>query len=200
MAGEDSHEKGRTGLLQAQQWLERSSRIKTSFRQTDSFLGDRLHFRWPNDNEFSFDLGGQFRGEELEGKTFMAEVKKYSTDKHLAEHYKLFLAQCYVAFDERPNYCDNLIWISWVPFTSSKWHEHTTINAVRAAVLAHSDKIFGQDAGAVVAADLIDTEILSGVADRVWLLTLCDQQLGLVMTLQHYSEIVQSYVLSEGGT
>jgi hypothetical protein len=202
VAGEEASQAGESGLQRAKQWLELSTRVKVSYTQTEQPLAELVHFPWPfgSRDRFSFDLGGVFRGESLDGKSFLAEVKNYKSENDLPTHFRSFLAKCYVAMGHRPTACDNLLWISWAPFQARSWHLHASTENVRKAVL-HPDNIksvLGVDNEHDAMAKL-DEERTVRVADRIWLITLCEQQEQLMLTAEHYIEISSRILAAEKG-
>jgi hypothetical protein len=134
---EEAHAKGEDGLQRAKQWLDLTSRVKGSWTQTDRPMSELLHFQWPYapKRPFSFDLGGNFRGDDLEDQSFVAEVKNYQRENDLPTQYRDFLAKCYVALESKPDRCDHFLWISWSPFQARSWDKHATSNAVRSSVI-----------------------------------------------------------------
>ncbi|MFD0692151.1 hypothetical protein [Actinomadura fibrosa] len=197
MAGEDAHIKGREGLERAKRWLDKSTRVAYAWTNEDEGLKELLEFDWPHGKDFSFDLGGKFRGGDLEGDMFLAEVKNYDYEMTLPKHYKDFLAKCYVALTLKPKRCSHFLWISWSPFQAQRWHLHTTAETVKDAVLAERERIFGTTDEAEAFAAL-DIATVAGVSERIWLITLCKQQERLVISPDHYSEIEKLMKLKEG--
>lgn len=197
MAGEDSQLTGQIGLHDAKRWLDKSTRVAKAWTHEDIGLKELLEFDWPHANTFSFDLGGQFRGEKLEGQYFLAEVKKYRNESNLPQHYKSFLAKCYVAFIKKPQLCNHFLWISWSPFKARQWDRHTTAEAVKEAVIEERKRIFDTDDQKEALA-LLNVAAVGAVADRVWLITLCDKQLQLVLSPEHHGEILKLMKVSEG--
>ncbi|MEV5570831.1 hypothetical protein AB0L06_12325 [Spirillospora sp. NPDC052269] len=189
MAGEDHQIKGFDGLRRAKKWLDASTRVKQIWTNENRGLKELLAFDWPHGKDFSFDMGGQLRGGDLEGKTFLAEVKSYTHEMDLAVHFREFLTQCYVALREKPDRSDIFMWISWSPFQAQKWHEHATALAVQKSVLKHCSQIFGT-LDEAEAQKQIDPALISGVSQRVWMITLCDQQEDLVIAHEHYVHVV----------
>lgn len=162
-------------------------------------LAELLTFSWPSGGgEFTFDLGGTFRGDGLSGSSFLAEVKNYKREGDLPAHFRSFLAKAYVALGDKPKRCDHFLWISWAPFQAQKWDAHATVENVKKAILHkdHCSRIFGTDD--VIQADAaVDSERMTRVADKVWLVTLGLQQEQLVLSEQHYLE-VRRLIIAEG--
>lgn len=196
MAGEDAQNKGRDGVDEAKRWLEKSTRVVQAWTNEDEGLSEMLAFKWPHGNEFSFDLGGRFRGGDIDGHMFISEVKKYSYESNLPAHYKSFLAKCYVAITEKPNRCRHFLWISWSPFQAKRWNLHTSVATVKDAVLEEKGRIFGVDDDSEALSKL-DISAVADVSNRIWLITLCNQQLQLVLTREHYGEIARLMKISE---
>lgn len=198
MAGEDAHDLGEMGLQRAKQWLELSTRVDKCWTRHDRPSGELLEFRWPHASSdgsvarFSFDLGGTFRGGDLDNQSFVAEVKAYKKESDLPTHFRDFLAKCYVALDSHPGRCDHFLWVSWAPFQAQRWDEHATAESVKKSVLHVSNRMraLGLNNEAEAAAKL-SSDLLVGVADRVWLVTLSEKQEKLVLSAGHYVEVVK---------
>ncbi|MFF3671998.1 hypothetical protein [Microtetraspora malaysiensis] len=192
MAGEGHQQTGSDGLDRAKRWLDYSTRVATIYTNTDKVLKDLLHFRWPHGGqEFSFDLGGKLRGGDLHDKSFMAEVKAYKYEMDSPKEYREFVAECYVAFQEKPDRCDNLIWLSWAPFQAQNWHRHRNAESIRRHLL-HADnvyRVFGTTS-ADEAKGKLDEQVIYELTKRLWLLTLCDEQENLVITSAHYRQLM----------
>lgn len=78
--GEDSPDAGLVGLRAAKRWLDRTTRA-TTYTSQDRPFRDLLAYRWPHsDRTFSYDIGGSFRGGNLDSQSFLGEVKKYKAD------------------------------------------------------------------------------------------------------------------------
>ena len=190
MAGEEAHATGEDGLQRAKQWLDFTTRVYRTWTARDRIQGRLCHFEWPHatglEKPFSFDLGGSFQGADLEGQSFLAEVKNYKSEMDLPIQFRHFLAKCYVALSTEPDLCDNFLWISWSPFQAQKWDQHaTTANVVKA--LTHKDnltRVFGVDTADRVMG-LLDRALAAEVARRVWLVTLGAEQEQLVLTAEH---------------
>lgn len=206
MAGEEAHDLGEKGLQRAKRWLELSTRVDRSWTRHDRPSGELLEFQWPHALDgsqaasFSFDLGGTFRGESLDNQSFMAEVKAYRKESDLPVHFRDFLAKCYVALETRPDRCDHFLWMSWSPFQAQRWDEHATTENVQKAVLheANRRRTLGLDdegeARAKISADLI-----TRVASRVWLVTLSEKQEQLVLSREHYGEVMKMITMERRG-
>jgi hypothetical protein len=202
VAGEEAPKLGDSGLQRAKQWLDASTRVKGTYTQTEYPYAELIHFPWPYGSRepFSFDLGGTFRGEALEDQSFVAEVKNYKNESNLPVHFRNFLAKCYVALGHRPTVCDHLLWISWAPFQAKSWDRHATERKVREAIL-HPENIryvLGVD-NEHDGMRKLDTERTVRVADRIWLITLCQQQEQLVLTAEHWLEVTSKILARERG-
>jgi hypothetical protein len=199
VAGEDTHDVGREGLLRAKQWLDLTSRVKQSCTHADRPMSELLHFRWPYGakRQFSFDLGGNFRGDDLDGQSFLAEIKNYRCENDLPTHFRDFLAKCYVALESKPDRCDHFLWISWSPFQARRWDKHATSNSVRNSVVhsANRKRVLGVDSETDAVAKL-NADLTVQVADRIWLVTLSSKQEQLVLTESYFREMAR---ILEGG-
>lgn len=196
MAGEENHDLGSEGLRRAKRWLEFTTRVDQSWTHQDGAMAELLEFEWPHVSgtakPFTFDLGGRFRGGALHKQGFLAEVKNYKKESDLPTHFRHFLAKCYIALESRPKRCENFLWISWAPFQAQKWDEHATAASVQKALL-HKDNL-SRALGAqtpVEGTQKLNPETLTRVADRLWLVTLSSQQEQLVLSDEHYGDVLQ---------
>jgi hypothetical protein len=192
-AGEVSPDIGREGLHSARRWLGMSTRVSEIWTHQDAPLNELLAFSWPHSaGTFTFDLGGRFRGDELDGHSFVAEVKKYKNEGDLPTLYRDFLAKCYVAYDAHPDRCRHFLWLSWSPFQAKRWDHHTTIEAVSKAVLhsVNRQRVLGTS-DETEARLALDAATLTAVSERLWLLTLSMKQESFVLTKEHYLEVVR---------
>jgi hypothetical protein len=185
MAGEDAQDTGREGLQRARQWLSLTTRVKDSWTHSEEPLAELIHFQWPYGSQatFSFDLGGIFKDGDLDGQSFVAEVKNYRYEMDLPDQFLDFLAKCYVALEAKPARCDHFLWISWSPFQARSWHKHATTESVKKALAHPSNRKRVLDVD--TASDAMqkwNIELMSKVASRIWLITLSDQQEKLVLT------------------
>ena len=198
MAGEEAHDLGESGLERAKQWLELSTRVDRCWTRHDRPAGELLEFQWPHADggqvpaRFSFDLGGTFRGGSLANQSFVAEIKAYKKENDLSAHFRDFLAKCYVALEAAPARCDHFLWVSWSPFQAQRWDQHATADNVRRSVLhdANRRRALGLEDEKEAVAKL-SSDLLVGVASRIWLLTLSEKQEQLVLSGKHYVEIVK---------
>ena len=118
----------------------------------------------------------------------MAEVKAYKYEMDSAKEYRKFVAACYVAFQAKPERCDNLIWLSWAPFQAQSWHKHRSADSIRNHLL-HKDNIF-RVFGTESSHDAkVDEQVIYQLEKRLWLLILCEEQEELVITSDHYNRL-----------
>ncbi|SRR6266568_1174023 len=145
LAGEVAHDIGRDGLQRAKHWLDRSTRVRRSWKYDDPQLASLLNFPWPygRNTSFTFDLGGTFQGDVLDNQSFLAEIKKYKNESNLPSHYSHFLAKCYVALGVKPELCDNFLWISWSPFQARDWNKHAAVSTGGSNFAEHLGEHFG---------------------------------------------------------
>lgn len=185
--GEVAQAKGADGARRAKRWLDSTTRVNVQWVNPDPYAVPKLTFKWPHGGTtFSFDLGGVFKFDDLDGQAFFAESKKYDKPSDLGTHYVKYLAQCYVAYGALPAYCDNFMWVSWAPPLSSRWDELCTSDFVREAVIKHHKRVFGVDTE-TDAERLVDDAVCADVAARLWLIVLSDRQEALVISKDHRS-------------
>lgn len=191
MVGEDSHDIGEDGVRRAKTWLLRSTRVKDAWTRHDTLQRRLLEYRWPHhDGSFSFDLGGQFIGGELEQDGFLAEVKNYKNGSRLGSHFRDFLAKSYVAAQVNDLSRTHFLWIAWAPFDANKWDEHCQASTSRNAIL-HDDyrhRVTGQ-VDVDLADKSVDIDLLNSVSSHLWMVTMSTRQEELVPTEEHYELI-----------
>jgi hypothetical protein len=149
---------------------------------------DKLTFRWADGATFSFDLGGQMRGGGLAGQEFFAEVKKYGTVGDQPALHDEYLAKCYRAYSEMPNRCDHFFWLTWHPFSQTKWTQLCSAPEVRRAVVTHGERALGEP-DFERAQEAVDESVCEAIADRLWLIVLCDKQEELVVEDQYLGAV-----------
>lgn len=115
---------------------------------------------------------------------FFAESKNYEAPNDLAAHYSQFLAQCYVAYMDKPGMCDNFMWLAWSPHSITKWPTLMSEEYVRENVIEHRTRVFGVT-GKDEAETLVDADLVSAVASRLWLIILSEKQENLVISKEH---------------
>lgn len=191
--GEQNQEKGRRGVRRAKVWLDRSTRVESIYTSYDTTPSvDLLKFTFPGTGRSaSFDIGGTFRGEDLQNKSFLAEVKNYGPNSDQYPEFKKFLALCYIAYLAKPNYCHRLIWIAWRPFGCDRWDELTNVTEVIEGIVSDRHRVFGPNVTPEDARSRIDMVAAAAVAERLWLIILSEACETLVITRDHYSEVVK---------
>lgn len=192
--GEALHDQGRDGARRAKRWLDATSRVDACWVNPDNGAAQKLTFDWPQGGQFSYDLGGWLRYGNFDGQMFFAEVKKYASSSDLGQHYRDFLAKCYVAYQARPQYTDHFMWVSWAPHAATRWESLTTPEEVRGAVFAQAGRIF--EAG-TNPADEVDQAVCESVSERLWLLILSDKQETLVPAVEHLN-LIHSHERTKG--
>ncbi len=195
--GESAQAKGADGAQRAKRWLESTTRVNAQWVNPNPPAVAKLTFAWPHGGQnFSFDLGGTLKYGEYDGQEFFAESKNYAEPSDLPKHYSKFLAQCYVAYDKMPARADHFMWIAWSPHSITDWPKLTTADYVRAHVLKHHERVFGTDNEAT-AAPLVNEDVVSAVASRLWLVVLSQKQETLVISKEHRS-VIEAYETRKG--
>ena len=185
MAGETTHGIGQDGVERARAWLEKTGRVQVNFTVYEVGVPPFLTFRNTTGGEFTFDMCGVLNLDE--GKAlFYGEVKKYSGVGSQSKEYTEYLAKCYRAtcMNERPYH---FMWITWHPFSQTKWSKLCTAEEVRVAVNKHKTKYCGDDQD-------IDEELCDELAGRLWLIVLSDRQEDLSMSDEMLGELRRAVV------
>lgn len=195
--GESAQAKGADGARRAKRWLESTTRVNAQWVNPDPPAVAKLRFAWPHGGQnFSFDLGGILRYGDYDGQMFFAESKNYDAPNDLATHYSQFLAQCYVAYLDKPGMCDNFMWLAWSPHSITKWPTLMSEEYVREHVIEHRARVFGVTDKAEAEA-LVDADIVSAVASRLWLIILSEKQENLVISKEHRG-VIEQYEVRKG--
>lgn len=180
MAGETTHRIGQEGVERARAWLEKTGRVQVHYTVYEVSGAPFLTFGNTTGGEFSFDMCGTLDLDE--GRTsFYGEVKKYNDVGSQPQEYSEYLAKCYRAtsLHERPYH---FMWITWHPFSQTKWSRLCTAAEVRAAVVSYKTKYCGD-------AQDINEDLCEELADRLWLIVLSDRQEGLSMSDEMLAEL-----------
>lgn len=108
----------------------------------------------------------------MHGQEFFAEVKNYAVVGDQPGEYEEYLAKCYRAYSLMPARCDHFMWLTWHPFSQSKWPQLCSVESVTAAVTKFQARCGGENP---------DSELCKQVADRLWLIVLSSKQEGLTI-------------------
>lgn len=184
--GEALHVAGEDGVRRAKNWLERTGRVDACWTAYDNKA--MLTVQRPGGGERSFDLGGVIKGGDLDGHVFYAEVKKYSEAGAQPDMYKQYLANCYCMLLPNPAKSFEFMWITWHPFSVTKWARLCTAAEVMEAVTDLKDEWLG-------VGDTVDSDHCALVAERLWLIVLSDQQERLSMSDEMLAEIRRAATL-----
>ena len=199
-AGETPHDKGDEGLQKARRWLSLTTRVSQTWTHKDTAMAEMLQYEWPDGSgHFYLDLGGRFRGGDVDGQYFTAEVKNYRRDNGgLKTHFQDFLARCYVdACRPSPRY-SHYLWIAWAPFDATAWDQHGTADDVKRALLLPRNRkrcLQSDDEGE--ATKSMRMQAVANVSERLWMVTMNDKQNDLVVTREHFRLIVGQFAEME---
>ena len=182
-SGEAIHAIGVDGADRAKRWLEGTTRVLNVWTNPED--ENKLTFSWATSGHFSFDLGGTLQGGDLHNKNFYAEVKKYSSAGDQGTEYPKYLAKCYLALQQRPEMCDHFMWITWAPFSVTKWPRLMKADYVADAVrnAKHRKRTLGSETAEP------DPAHCTAVAGRLWLIVLSERQEVLRLTEDERGEI-----------
>lgn len=195
--GESAQAKGADGARRAKRWLESTTRVSANWVNPDKPAVPKLTFAWPHGGQhFSFDLGGVLKYGEFDGQVFFAESKNYAEPNDLRTHYSKFLAQCYVAHLDKPGFCDHFMWIAWSPHDITKWPILTSADYVKKHVIKHRERVFGETDEAK-AETMVDLDVVSAVASKLWLIILSEKQETLVISGEHRG-VIDKYEAEKG--
>lgn len=178
LTGEQIQALGEKGSQRAKRWLDSTCRAEVKWNNPN--LGvDKLQYSKAGaaaDSDaqgdfFSFDLGGNFLGGEVDGELFLAESKKYSAANDQGTHYRKFLAQCYRVECVAAQFVNHFLWVTWAPFLVNSWDELVTPQYVATAVNSNDDTRYIALGGATY-----DPAIGDRVAKKATIVVLGDAQ------------------------
>jgi len=178
LTGEQIQQLGNHGSQRAKRWLESTCRAEVKWNNPE--LGvNKLQYRKagaaPDSQDpadfFSFDLGGNLLGGDVDGEIFLAESKKYMNAGDQGTQYRKFLAQCYRVQVEHGNFCDHFLWVTWAPFLVNSWDALLTAEYVATAAA-------GDEVGKYIALgdENIDAAVRDAVAAKLSVVVLADRQ------------------------
>jgi hypothetical protein len=183
MPGEELHARGADGARRAKLWLEATTRASVYWVTPEPVAVRKLAYPWADGRGFSFDLGGVLLGEGFHGQEFVAEVKLYRFPGDQGSLYSEYLAKCYRAHCLSPDRIDHFMWITWSPFSVTRWADLTSAEEVRGAVSARLAATVGFEGGDPARA--VSDDICRAVSDKLWIFVLSEKQERLVISQEH---------------
>lgn len=180
VAGEATQQKGYDHVKQARRWLDSTTRVRILWDVYEYKEGMELTpVKGP---VRAFDLRGVLVDEDgKNGPPLWVECKGYEAGPgNQGTQYPRFLANCYSVTQaiideaERSDPRHEFMWITWHPFSQTKWAKLRTGDEVESAIEKHKDEVLGDRT--------IDKEVVRLVAERLWLLILSDRHDELMMS------------------
>lgn len=172
-SAEPVQHRGREGVLAAKKWLEATTHLKLTWDCYDT----PVHCTLPllDGTTKLFDLAGVM----LESpKPVVVECKKYATVGNQAAAYTEYLAHAYSStarsFDIVGGDAEReFFWVTWHPFSQSKWPQLVTHSEVSDALVKHPEVLDGNS---------VDGDLVRLVASRLWLIVLHERQERLTLS------------------
>ncbi|MYN66515.1 MAG: hypothetical protein F4X11_16030 [Acidobacteria bacterium] len=180
VAGEEAQEAGREGVQRAKRWLEGTGRVNVYWTVYEH--ASMLGVPRPGGGKRSFDMSGVILGGDLDGHQLYAEVKRHSNPRNQAKAYGDYLANCYCKMLRDPDRPYQFMWITWHPFSQTKWTRLCEWDEVRDEVSRRQTEWLGSKI-------LVDDDLCRLVADRLWLIVLSDKQEQLRMSDEMLAEV-----------
>ncbi|RBY94520.1 hypothetical protein DQ244_04230 [Blastococcus sp. TBT05-19] len=182
MVAEETQEKGRRGVAEVKTWLEATTHLSMSW---DAYEFPVQCTRKRLDGELKrYDLAGKFIGEKK--RPVVVEAKSYETPGHQGSAYQEFLANAYstTAYEiaEIGDSKTEFIWVTTHPFSLNKWPNLTSRSMLKSAIEALPECLGGES---------IDEDLLTAVAERLWLLVRHERQNEISLTNLELMSIYQ---------
>lgn len=183
MVAESLQRDGELGLRFTKQWLESTTWIELPF---DVYSNAPICTKRRLDGQVKrYDAFGAIHTSPptpvlLENKAYNSAGGKQGQEfwEFLANAYSVTAQEIKDGADARYEF----MWVTTHPFDQTSWNELTTAKRVKEALEKHPEAL-GNDGS-----HDIDPDLLSTVADRIWLLVLRDKQESLML---HASELAQ---------
>src|SRR5437660_1010090 len=157
MVAEAEHKKGEEGVLTIKRWLESTTYVTITFTAYDDQV-QTTAVRLDGQPK-RYDLAGYFLGENR--RPLLVEAKNYTVVGRQPEEYPEFLANAYsitaAAITGDIDKKTEFMWVTWHPFSQTKWASLTGEDEIRAAVESHPEVLGGHR---------LDPNIVRVVADR----------------------------------
>lgn len=174
VVAEGAHAKGQEGAALAKRYLESTTFIRLPFSVYDDPAQTTL-VRLDGAKK-RYDLAGNFMADKPH--PLSVEVKNYDVVGDQAAEYTAYLANAYsiTAHEIAEKGADprrHFIWITWHPFSQTKWPKLTSRDEIRDAVDTHPQVLGG---------NAFDEDLAMTVAERLWLLVLSSKQEQLMLT------------------
>jgi hypothetical protein len=185
---EAAQESGRAGVFDAKTWLESTTHMSLPFdvyRFTSLCTVTCL-----NDELRAFDLTGHIYGRNV---PIYVEVKTYTTAGGQKKAFDDFLAVAYSATAKEMarlgDWKAEFMWVTTHPFAVTDWSMLTTRERVKGAL--------ERDTTGLLNDGPIDEDLVTLVAERIWLLVLNKRQHELVLSAKELS-MVESVLERKG--
>jgi hypothetical protein len=178
VTGEQRQALGIEGSQRAKRWLESTCRAEVKWNNPTIGV-HKLQYQKAgaaSDSQatgdfFSFDLGGNMLGGEIDGENFLAECKKHSNANDQGVAYRRFVAQCYLVECGHPQWVDHFLWITWAPFSVTTWSSLLTPEYVKQSV-----EYDAQTKYTALGQNPYDDAIGEAVAQKLLIVVLADGQ------------------------
>jgi hypothetical protein len=176
VAGERQHEAGREGVRQVKRWLESTTRFHVPWDVYGSPNQTTVTLR--GGAAKAFDIAGHLIGEDADaGPPFYGEVKNYRSVSNQASLYQEYLAVSYSAARQATSAehdpAIEFMWVTWHPFSQSKFLALCEPDEIAAACAAYPDHLGGEE---------FDRRFAETVASRLWLLIVNPRQTEMTMS------------------
>jgi len=182
VVAEGAHAKGLEGVRLAKRYLESTTYIRLPFSVYEDSVQTTL-VRLDGGKKI-YDMAGHLLGDKPH--PLAVEVKNYDAVGNQAAEYTEYLANAYSItaheINERGDLRREFMWVTWHPFSQSKWGKLTSGAEIKAAIEEHPEAL-GDSA--------FDTELAARVASRLWLVVLSRRHEQLMLTSKELLQVFQ---------
>jgi hypothetical protein len=99
--------------------------------------------------------------------------------------YLSFLAKCYSTDHQCKGFYNQYMWITWHPFSVTKWKSLCTSEMVVEGIVQLRERLFGEEVDEERARALIDYDLVNDMAGKLWIIVLSEKQEKLVITREN---------------
>lgn len=93
--------------------------------------------------------------------------------------YKKFLSKCFCARVKEPKMANVFLWITWSPFSTTKWERLHSTEEIFKSVIDNCEQTLGETDKVAAENRLAEPnmkQVIEYLAENIWIIVLCEQQ------------------------